>query len=97
MVCKLQLCLYETRDAALTWEETLSQHMIDNGFVRGASFPSVLVFKERAIWTLVHGDDSTTAGGADERLWFRKRLEEAYEIKTKRIGPNGETTGKVFN
>ena len=57
MVGKLQFCLYGTRDAALNWQEALSQHLIDNGFVRGACFPRVFVHRERDIWTLVHGDD----------------------------------------
>ena len=38
MVGKLKLCLYWTRDAALKWQETLSQHLIDDGSVRGVGF-----------------------------------------------------------
>ena len=41
LVGKLRLCLYGTRDAALNWQETLSNHLIDNGFIRGVGFPSV--------------------------------------------------------
>ena len=51
----------------------------------------------RGLVTLVHGDDYTTAGSISELLWFKKRLEEIYEIKTQLIGPGGEKTGKVLN
>ena len=43
MVGKLKSCLYGTHDAALNWQETMSQHLIDNGFERVAGFPSVFV------------------------------------------------------
>ena len=42
VVGKLKLCLCGTRDTALTWQETLSQHLIDNGFVRGVGFSECL-------------------------------------------------------
>ena len=57
VVGKLKLCLYGIRDAALNWQETPSQHLIDNGFACGVGLPIVFVHKEKAISTLVHGDD----------------------------------------
>ena len=54
MVGKLNLCLYGTRDAALNWQETLSTHLVDNGFTRGIGFPSVFHNKSKDLWTLVH-------------------------------------------
>ena len=54
---KLRLCLYGTRDAALNWQSTLSEHLECQGFVRGVGHPSVFHHKEKNIWTLVHGDD----------------------------------------
>ena len=38
LVGKLNLCLYGTRDAASNWQETLSSHLVDNGFSRGIGF-----------------------------------------------------------
>ena len=32
---KLKLCLYGTRGAALNWQQTLSEHLLENGFKRG--------------------------------------------------------------
>ena len=38
---RLRLCLYSTREAALNWQQTLSDHLVENGFVRGVGRPSV--------------------------------------------------------
>ena len=38
---KLKLCLYGTRGAALNWQQTLSEHLLENCFKRGIGFPSV--------------------------------------------------------
>ena len=38
---RLRLSLYGTRDAALNWQQTLSEHLVENGFVRGVGHPSV--------------------------------------------------------
>ena len=36
---RLRLCLYGTRDAALNWQTTLSDHLVQNGFVTGVGYP----------------------------------------------------------
>ncbi len=58
--------------------------------------PSVYHHLEKGLVTLVHGDDYTTAGNIEDLRWFKKRLEEAYEIKTQMIGPDGDKIGKVL-
>ena len=66
MLGRLRLCLYGTRNAALSRQQILSDHMVENGFVRGVGRPSVFHDSTRDIWTLVHGDDYCSAGaGAD--------------------------------
>ena len=35
MLGRLRLCLYGTRDAALNWQQTLSDHLVEAGFKRG--------------------------------------------------------------
>ena len=62
LVGKLKLCLYGTRDAALNWQQSSSEHLLDNAFDRGIGFPSVFHHSVRAVWTLVHGDDYCSAG-----------------------------------
>ena len=54
---RLRLCLYGTRDAALDWQSTLSEHLIEIGFIQGIGHPSVFRHPTRDVWTLVHGDD----------------------------------------
>ena len=61
-VVKLRLCLYGTRGAAVNWQETLSKHLVDNGFVRGRGHPAVFWHAGRRLRTLVHGDDYVSVG-----------------------------------
>jgi hypothetical protein len=72
---KLRLCLYGTRDAALNWQETPSEHLISQGLIRGIGHPSVFHHPARNIWTLVHGDDYCSAGSADSLDWLQTALE----------------------
>ena len=41
MLGRLRLCLYGTRDAAVNWQQTLSDHLARIGFKRGLGHPSV--------------------------------------------------------
>ena len=38
---RLRLCLYGTRDAAVNWQNTLSDHLVSIGFVCGIGHPTV--------------------------------------------------------
>ena len=58
---KLKLCLYGTRDAAKSWQETLSSHSESIGFQRGVGHPCVFWHPARKVKTLVHGDDYVSA------------------------------------
>ena len=53
-VGKLRLCLYGTRDAAKSWQETLSRHLETIGFKQGRGHPSVFHHPQRGIKALVH-------------------------------------------
>ena len=96
---KLNLCLYGTRDAALNWQETLSNHLIENGFRRGVGFPSVFHDLGYDTWTLVHGDDYRSAGDDKGLQWLEKTLAEKYEIKTKKVGHADDMSreGQILN
>ena len=67
---RLRLCLYGTRDAAFNWQQTLADHLVSCGFVRGVGRPSVLHHVEKKIWTLVHGDDYCSVGPRDGLDWW---------------------------
>ena len=90
---RLRLCLYGTRDAALCWQQTLAEHLIENGFTRGVGHPSVFFHAKRKIWTLVHGDDYCSAGTGENLDWLQDVLENKYEIKTQRIGVGKDKKG----
>ena len=70
------MCLYGTRDAALNWQETLSSHLIENGFVRGVGHAAVFHHPKKHIWTLVHGDDYLSAGSAASMDWLQGTFEK---------------------
>ena len=80
MLGRLKLCLYWTRDAALNWQQTLSDHLVDSGFVGGVGHPSVFHHKTRDLWTLVHGDDYCSAGKCVDLDWLEATLAQRYEI-----------------
>ena len=61
------------------------------GLLPSVGHPSVYYHPSRGLVTLVHGDDYTTARNVKELRWFKKMLEDAYEIKTQIIGPEGTT------
>ena len=94
MLGRLKLCLYGTRDAALRWQQTPSDHLVENGFVRGVGHPSVFHHPVRDIWTLVHGDDDCSAGGAADLNWLEDVLANKYDIQSKRIGGGKARDGK---
>ena len=94
MLGRLRSCLYGTRDAALSWQQTLSDHLTKAGFKRGVGHPSVFHHPTRDIWTLAHGDDDCSAGSAEALDWMEDRLAKRYEIKTPRIGKGKERNGQ---
>ena len=94
MLVRLRLCNYATRDAALNWQQTLSDHFVENGFVRGVGHPSVFHHPTRDIWTLVHGDDYCSAGAGPDLDWLEAVLAKKYEIKSQRIGRGKAKDGK---
>ena len=89
-VGRLRLCLYGTRDAALNWQETISEHLINIGYKRGRGFPSVFVREEKGLWILVHGDDYMSAGDADSLDWLEAQLTAQHEI-TQNIASGSRT------
>ena len=99
LVGKLRLCLYGTRDAAKSWQETLSLHLESVGFKRGRGHPSVFHHPERGLKALVHGDDYVASGASKDIDWFKAELEKAYEIQTQHIGfgAGRPREGKVLN
>ena len=82
--------MYGFRDAAHNWEEQYGKVMTkETGFTQGAASPCHFHHKGKNIYTVVHGDDFISAGPDKELKWMKKKLQEAFEIKTSVLG-NGE-------
>ena len=99
LIGRLKLCLYGTRDAAKSWQATLTEHLLKIGFKKGRGHVSVFHHPERGIKTLVHGDDYCSAGKRADLDWMQAELEKAYELKTQRVSSWKDCTveGKVLN
>ena len=96
---RLELSLYGTRDGAVNWQDTLSSHLVEAGFVRGVGHPAVFVHPVRDIWLMVHGDDYLSAAVKSSLDWLEQVLKNHYEIKTTRINHRNkdESEGQVLN
>ena len=89
----LQLSLYGTRDAAANFQNEVRQFMEGAGFVQSCYCPQVYWHRSRGLKVLVHGDDFVTVGERCNVHWFRDRLGQRFEIKTKIVGDaRGEET-----
>ena len=88
MVGKLLKAMYDTRDAAQTWELEYSTFMQDLGFSRGQASPCVFYHQEKNIRTAIHGDDFTLLGHEKDLDWFRNQIAGRYSVKFRgRLGP----------
>ncbi len=85
-VAILRKSLYGTRDAAANFQKEIRKFMSRLGFETGRYNVSTFYHKSRNMMTMVHGDDFVTACGREDAKWFRKALEERFEIKTKVLG-----------
>ena len=82
-------CAYGTRDAGAIWEETYAEALIELGFTRGVASPCCFHHKDRDIGVVVHGDDFTTIGEAEDLDWYEKGLASFFELKVRaRLGPD---------
>lgn len=101
MVGRLNVAPYGTRDAAKSWQITLTKHLESLGFTRGIGIPAVFRHKERGIWTLVHGDDDVSTGEIEQFDWLKLELEIKYKIKTQLVGEDVRRgvvqEGKILN
>ncbi len=86
LVGKLKKALYGTRDAAKSWQQTVTKHLVERGFTRHLGAPSVFYNGERGLCTLVHGDDYVSVGERSGLQWLQQELEGCFEVKTTVIG-----------
>ena len=82
----LKLSLYGTRDAAANFQEEVKKFMEKFEFEQSKYNPSMYFNRKRNIRTLVHGDDFVSSLSRPAAKWFKEKLEQRFEIKTKIIG-----------
>ena len=85
---KLIYWLYGCREAAQAWEEHYSEKMESVGFSRGLHSPVVFYHEAKDLSCVVHGDDFTFEGEAEDLGWIAEKMKEWFEVKMRGIlGP----------
>lgn len=91
MCGRLNMSMYGTRDAAQNWEYAYSNFLQSLGFKNGTCNPCIFYHGERDLRLVVHGDDFTVLGYADNLDWFRKQNAERFKVKFRdRLGPSDD-------
>ena len=86
-VGQLNLSLYGTRDAAMNWTKTFTDHLTGIGFERGTACPCNFYHPSRDVSLTVHGDDYTSTGRIAELKWLDGQLKAKFDTKTLTMGP----------
>ena len=86
MVGQLNLSMYGTREAAATWQEKVNEVMTSLNFEQSLYNPCLYINKLYNIETMIHGYDFMSVGEQQSLTWFRKGLENEFELKTSVIG-----------
>ena len=87
--------LYGTRDAAANFQKEVRKFMVSCGFRVGLYSASTFYHRARSLKVVVHGDDFIIVGQREAVAWFRQRLAERFEIKTKVIGNEADEVAEA--
>ena len=85
-VAQLQLSMYGTREAAVAWQSKVKEVVHRLGFETCIANPCIFKHHAMNIEPMVHGDDLISIGDRNALNWFRRQLEQEFEIKTTIIG-----------
>ncbi len=87
-VARLRSWLYGMQPAARAWEENYAEKLVEAGFRRGVSAPTVFWHPVADISLVVHGDDFTALGPEAELRTFERQMRSWYEVKVRGVlGP----------
>lgn len=92
--------MYGTRDAAQNCEHEYIEFMDGNGFHKSRASPCMSYLRERDVRVVIHGDDFTILGSEVELDWFRDRIVEKFEVRSRaRLGPedNDDKAVRLLN
>ena len=93
---KLVYWLYGCREAAQAWEEHYSEKMESVGFTRGTHSPVVFYHEGKDLSCVVHGDDFTFEGEAEDLKWIAEKMKEWFEVKVRGLlGPEEDDDKEV--
>ena len=93
---KLVYWLYGCREAAQAWEEHYSEKMESVGFTRGTHSPVVFYHEGKDLSCVVHGDDFTFEGEAEDLKWIAEQMKEWFEVKVRGLlGPEEDDDKEV--
>ena len=82
---KLRRWLYGMRPAASAWEKHYSEKPESVGFARGKSAPTAFLSAGTLVRCVVHGDDFTFLGFAEELQKVASVMKEWYELKVRGV------------
>ena len=95
MVGVLEKAMYGTRDAPLSWQRHLSEHLGRLGFACGKANPCILYHRERDIQLVYHVDDMLLAGDPKQLDWFVRCFSKAFECTMHRLGPDKDEEQEI--
>lgn len=88
---------YGMREASQAWESDYTKRLKGEGSVEGVSAPTVFYSPETGTRVVVHGDDFTFLGYADELEKINVKMAEWYELKVRGVLWTGEGDAKKIS
>lgn len=73
MIGRFNLSLYDTRDAAMNWQDEFSNALVNHGFTRGRACQCNLHHAQRQLVVAIHDDDFMSTGPKQQLKWFKDK------------------------
>lgn len=88
---------YGMREAASAWEAAYTSSLKGDGFVEGASAPTVFPYPQSGTRCVVHGDEFTFLGCGDELDNIEEKMAEWYEPRVRGVLGTDEGDAKKIS
>ena len=75
------------RDGSKNWGEELASTLLECGFVRAQSLPSLFYNKKWQCWIAAYSDDLFCVGAREHLRKVRKHLQDKYDLTGDVVGP----------
>ena len=90
VIGRLNTAMYGTRNAPLSWQQHLGEHLRNMGFTSGVANPCVPRHPLRDISLVFHVDDILVSADPEQLTWFQKTFAKTFECTAKVLGPDVE-------